>query len=49
MTDLSSYRTRVAEYGKAAQEAEKAEQYEQAYGCYMQALETFMHLIKCKL
>lgn len=48
MSDLSSYRTRVADYGKQATEAEKAENYEQAYRCYMEALELFMHMIKCK-
>ena len=49
MSDLSSYRQQVTDYGKRATEAEKAEQWEQAYGHYMAALEVFMHLIKCKL
>jgi len=48
MSDLSSYRQQVTDYGKRASEAEKNEQYEQAYGHYMAALEVFMHLIKCK-
>lgn len=49
MSDLSSYRQQVTEYGKRATEAEKNEQWDQAYGHYMAALEVFMHLIKCKL
>ena len=48
MSDLSSYRQQVTEYGKRATEAEKAEQWEQAYSHYMAALDVFMHLIKCK-
>ena len=48
MSDLSSYRQQVTEYGKRATEAEKAEQWDQAYGHYMAALEVFMHLIKCR-
>jgi hypothetical protein len=48
MSDLSSYRSQVTEYGKRASEAEKAERFEEAYGHYMQALDIFMHLIKCK-
>jgi hypothetical protein len=48
MSDLSSYRTQVTEYGKRANEAEKAERFEEAYSYYMQALDIFMHLIKCK-
>jgi hypothetical protein len=38
----------VTEYGKRANEAEKAERFEEAYGHYMQALDIFMHLIKCE-
>jgi hypothetical protein len=48
MSDLSNYRTQVTEYGKRANEAEKAERFEEAYSYYMQALDIFMHLIKCK-
>ena len=48
MSDLTSYRQQVTEYGKRATEAEGAKDYENAYGYYMQALEVFMHLIKCK-
>ena len=48
MSDLTSYRQQVTEYGKRASDAEKGERYEEAYGYYMQALEIFMHLIKCK-
>lgn len=48
MSDLSHYRAQVTEYGKRANEAEKAERFEEAYGHYMQALDIFMHLIKCK-
>lgn len=46
MSDLSSYRTQVSEYGKRANEAEKAEKYQEAYGHYMAALDIFMHLIQ---
>jgi hypothetical protein len=46
MTDLSNYRALVTEYGKRATEAEKADKFEEAYSFYMQALDTFMHLIK---
>lgn len=48
MSDLGAYRQQVAEYGKRANAAEAAKNYEEAYGCYMQALDVFMHLIKCK-
>ena len=48
MSDLTSYRQQVTEYGKRASDAEKGERYEEAYGYYMQALEIFMHLIKCR-
>ena len=48
MSDLTSYRAQVTEYGKRATEAEQGQRYEEAYGYYMQALEVFMHLIKCK-
>jgi len=46
MSDLTSYRNQVAEYGKRANEAESAQKYEEAYNHYMAALEVFMHLIK---
>ena len=48
MSDLTSYRQQVTEYGKRATDAEGGQRYEEAYGYYMQALEVFMHLIKCK-
>ena len=48
MSDLSSYRQQVTQYGQRAQEAENAKRYEEAYGHYMAALDVFMHLIKCK-
>ena len=48
MSDLTSYRQQVTEYGKQANQAENDKQYEAAYGYYMQALDIFMHLIKCK-
>ena len=48
MSDLSSYRQQVTQYGQRAQEAETAKRYEEAYGHYMAALDVFMHLIKCK-
>lgn len=46
MSDLTSYRQQVTEYGKRATDAEQGQRYEEAYGYYMQALEVFMHLIK---
>ena len=48
MSDLSSYRQQVTQYGQRAQEAENGKRYEEAYGHYMAALDVFMHLIKCK-
>ena len=48
MSDLSSYRQQVTQYGQRATEAENAKRYEEAYGHYMAALDVFMHLIKCK-
>ena len=48
MSDLSSYRQQVTQYGQRASEAESAKRYEEAYGHYMAALDVFMHLIKCK-
>ena len=48
MSDLSSYRQQVTQYGQRASEAEAAKRYDEAYGHYMAALDVFMHLIKCK-
>ena len=48
MSDLSSYRNQVTQYGQRATEAENAKRYEEAYNHYMAALDVFMHLIKCK-
>ena len=48
MSDLSSYRQQVTQFGQRAQEAETAKRYDEAYGHYMAALDVFMHLIKCK-
>ena len=48
MSDLSSYRQQVTQYGQRATEAENAKRYEEAYNHYMAALDVFMHLIKCK-
>jgi hypothetical protein len=48
MSDLSNYRNQVTEFGKKASDAEKAEKFEEAFNYYMQALEVFGHLIKCK-
>ena len=48
MSDLTAYRQQVTEYGKKANDAEAAQQFEQAYNYYMSALDIFMHLIKCK-
>ena len=49
MSDLSSQRQLVTQYGQRATEAEQAKRYDEAYNYYMQALDVFMHLIKCKL
>jgi len=46
MSDLSSYRNQVTQYGQRATEAENGKRYEEAYGHYMAALDVFMHLIK---
>ena len=48
MSDLSSYRQQVTQFGQRAQEAETAKDYQGAYSHYMAALDVFMHLIKCK-
>lgn len=48
MSDLSSFRNQVTELGKAAVQAEKEQNWEQAYDFYFQALKIFMHMIKCK-
>ena len=48
MSDLSNYRAQVTEYGKRANEAEKSDKFDEAYGNYMKALDIFVHLIKCK-
>jgi len=46
MSDLSSYRQQVTQYGQRASEAESAKRYDEAYGHYMAALDVFMYLIK---
>mmetsp|Transcript_16034 Transcript_16034/g.20290 ORF Transcript_16034/g.20290 Transcript_16034/m.20290 type:complete len:430 (-) Transcript_16034:128-1417(-) len=46
MSDLSSYRQQVTQYGQRASEAEAAKRYDEAYGHYMAALDVFMYLIK---
>jgi len=48
MSDFSAYREKVASYGRQAAQAEKEQQYEQAYEFYTKALDIFMHMIKCK-
>ena len=48
MSDLSSYRDKVAILGKQANDAEKNQNYEEAYLHYTKALDIFMHMIKCK-
>ena len=48
MSDLSSYRQQVTQFGQRATEAENGKRYEEAYGHYMAALDVFIHLIKCK-
>lgn len=49
MSDFSAYREKVANYGKAAHQAETDQNYELAYENYTKALDIFMHMIKCKL
>ena len=48
MSDFSSYREKVARYGREASDAEAAKNYEYAFECYTKALEIFNHMIKCK-
>lgn len=48
MSDFSSYRDKVANYGKLAHQAETDKNYEAAYDYYMKALDVFMHMIKCR-
>ena len=48
MSDLKPYREQVADLGKLANQAETDKQYEAAYNYYMQALDVFVHLVKCK-
>ena len=48
MTDLSSYREKVKQYGIQANNAEQEKNYEQAYELYTKALDVFMYMIKCK-
>jgi hypothetical protein len=48
MTDLSQYREQVAQLGQMAQQAEADEKFEAAFQYYKQALDVFMHMIKCK-
>ena len=48
MSDFSSYREKVANYGKMAHQAETDQNYELAYEQYTKALDIFMHMIKCK-
>jgi type IV secretory pathway TrbF-like protein len=48
MSDLKPYREQVAELGKLANQAETDKQYEAAYNYYTQALDVFVHLMKCK-
>lgn len=49
MSDLSSYREKVKNYGQRAAQAEQDKDYEQAYDWYTKALDIFMHMIKCNL
>jgi len=46
MTDLTSYREKVANYGKLAHQAEADKNFEQAYEYYTKALDIFIHMIK---
>ena len=48
MSDLTGYRQQVGELGKAAVQAEKDGNWEQAYDNYVSALKIFMHMLKCK-
>jgi len=48
MGDLKAYREQVAELGKLANSAETDKRYDEAYAHYMNALDIFVHLIKCK-
>ena len=48
MSDLSSYRDKVAMYGKQANQAEGEKNYQLAFEYYTKALDIFSHMIKCK-
>ena len=48
MSDFSSYREKVANYGKMAHQAETDKNYEAAFEYYTKALDIFAHMIKCK-
>lgn len=48
MSDLSTYRDKVAQYGKQANQAEEAKDYQLAFEFYTKALDIFQHMIKCK-
>lgn len=46
MSDLSEYRTKVTEFGKAAKIAEEQKDYQKAFDNYKSALTIFQHLLK---
>lgn len=48
MSDLSSYRDKVANLGKIANQAEQDKDYQKAFEHYTKALDIFSHMIKCK-
>ena len=48
MSDLSSYRDKVAQYGKQANQAEQDKDFQLAFEYYTKALDIFQHMIKCK-
>ena len=48
MSDLSAYRTKVVDISQKAKAADDAKDYEQAYYHYKEALQIWIHLIKCK-
>jgi hypothetical protein len=48
MSDLSSYRDKVAHFGKLANQAEQDKDYQGAFEYYTKALDIFAHMMKCK-
>jgi hypothetical protein len=48
MTDLSTYRDKAINLAKIACSLDKQEKYEEAYKHYLEAIEYFLYVVKCK-